>query len=63
VIRLRYVTHAADEGRARREWPGRDPGRSAQALDLRPGDALIMRVEEGELRLSTAAKRLPALAG
>jgi AbrB family looped-hinge helix DNA binding protein len=29
-----------------------------QALDLRPGDELIMRIEDGELRLSTRRQAL-----
>jgi AbrB family looped-hinge helix DNA binding protein len=34
------------------------PAAVRKALDLRPGDELIMRVEDGELRLSTRRQAL-----
>ena len=34
------------------------PAPVRKALDLRPGDELIMRVEDGELRLSTRRRAL-----
>jgi AbrB family looped-hinge helix DNA binding protein len=34
------------------------PAPVRRALDLRPGDELIMRVEDGELRLSTRRQAL-----
>jgi antitoxin PrlF len=34
------------------------PAALRRALDLRPGDDLIMRVEDGELRLSTRRQAL-----
>ena len=34
------------------------PAALRRALDLRPGDELIMRVEDGELRLSTRRQAL-----
>ena len=34
------------------------PAAVRKALDLRPGDDLIMRVEDGELRLSTRRQAL-----
>jgi AbrB family looped-hinge helix DNA binding protein len=34
------------------------PAPVRKALDLRPGDELIMRVEDGELRLSTRRQAL-----
>ena len=34
------------------------PAAIRRALDLRPGDELIMRVEDGELRLSTRRQAL-----
>lgn len=34
------------------------PAPMRKALDLRPGDELIMRVEDGELRLSTRRRAL-----
>jgi AbrB family looped-hinge helix DNA binding protein len=34
------------------------PAAVRKALDLRPGDELIMRVEDGELRLSTRRQTL-----
>ena len=34
------------------------PAAVRKALDLRPGDKLIMRIEDGELRLSTRRQAL-----
>lgn len=34
------------------------PAAVRKALDLRPGDELIMRIEDGELRLSTRRQAL-----
>jgi AbrB family looped-hinge helix DNA binding protein len=48
------------QGRARLNANGRVviPAAVRRALDLRPGDELILRVEGGELRLSTRRQAL-----
>jgi AbrB family looped-hinge helix DNA binding protein len=39
------------------------PAAVRKALDLRPGDELIMRIEDGELRLSTRRQALARARG
>jgi AbrB family looped-hinge helix DNA binding protein len=52
------VTNAAGEGKAQRQRRVVIPAALRKALDLRPGDELILRVEDGELRLSTRRQAL-----